>query len=147
MSIILTILLAAQGQAASLPAWMEGCWEQRTGERWTVECWTAPRGGMMMGSSRSGIGEILSEWETIQIVREDTDDPAVPQMTFWAAPGGQNRTMFVWIPSTEPGVTFVNQAHDYPQRIRYWREGRDLVAEISLGDGSKSRRWRYSPSD
>jgi hypothetical protein len=40
-------------------------------------------------------------------------------------------------------VTFVNAVHDYPQRIRYWREGEEMFAEISLADGSKPVRWRY----
>jgi hypothetical protein len=52
---------------------------------------------------------------------------------------------FVWVrDSKEPGITFVNAAHDYPQRIRYWRDGRDLMAEVSLADGSKAQRWRYA---
>jgi len=40
---------------------------------------------------------------------------------------------------------FENRDHDYPQRIRYWREGEVLMAEISLADGSKPMRWRYLP--
>ncbi|MGY4397037.1 hypothetical protein ACVWZA_002228 [Sphingomonas sp. UYAg733] len=35
-------------------------------------------------------------------------------------------------------------AHDYPQRIRYWREGKILNAKISLSYGSKRMRWSYS---
>jgi hypothetical protein len=42
-------------------------------------------------------------------------------------------------------VTFLNAEHDFPQRVRYWREGRELVAEISLKDGTKAQRWRYVP--
>jgi hypothetical protein len=50
---------------------------------------------------------------------------------------------FGWSPSNEAGVTFFNVAHDYPQRIRYWREGDVLNAEIALKDGSKPMRWVY----
>lgn len=139
--------IAAEGlPTPDLPAWMAGCWESRTGERWTEECWTAPRGNMMMGSSRTGSGGVLLEWETMQIFREETDDPAIPKMVFWGSPRGENRTRFDWAPANVPGVAFTNAGHDYPQRIRYWREGRELVAEISLADGSKPRRWRYSPA-
>ena len=140
------ILAAAMATAAApqLPEWMAGCWELRSQERWTEECWSSPRGGMMIGYSRSGTEDIVSEWETMQIVREDTDDPAVVKLGFWAAPGGVKRTLFAWVPVREAGVTFVNLANDYPQRIRYWREGADLMAEISLEDGSKPQRWRYS---
>lgn len=140
---ILSIALLLAAADPKLPDWMAGCWEQRSGESWTEECWTIPRAGMMMGSSRNGSGDQLRDWETMQIVREDTDDPAVAKMRFHGAPRGQNRTSFDWVPSKEPGLSFVNAAHDYPQRIRYWREGEDLMAEISLLDGSKPRRWRY----
>ena len=145
MWLLVAAVLATGSEAAALPAWMAGCWEQRSGERWTEECWTGPRGGMMIGSSRSGEGDRLDEWETMQIIIEETDDPAIPRMAFWGSPRGVNRTIFVWVPAAEAGVTFVNAGHDYPQRIRYWREGRELVAEIALQDGTKARRWRFAP--
>lgn len=40
-------------------------------------------------------------------------------------------------------IEFANPAHDYPQRIRYWREGNRLKARISLMDGSKAEDWDY----
>lgn len=147
MSLFFALAIAA-GQpveAPGLPAWMAGCWEQRTGEKWTEECWTAPRAGIMLGSGRSGTGETLREWEVMQIERVDTDDPAIARMTFYGGPRGQNRTPFVWIGGDSKSVTFVNESHDYPQRIRYRREGRELVAEIALKDGSKAVTWRYKP--
>ena len=133
----LSLLLLAAAQP-ELPAWMAGCWEHRSGERWTEECWTIPRAGMMMGSGRSGSGEVMRDWETMQIVLD-----AKAGMAFWGAPKGQGRTAFSWTKAAEPGLTFVNPGHDYPQRIRYWREGEELVAEVSLLDGSKPSRWRY----
>ncbi len=141
---IFAAVTAATSQTPDMPHWMAGCWEQRSGERWTEECWSSPRGAMMIGYSRSGEGGILAEWEVMQIIHAETDDPAIPSMTFWAAPSGLKRTMFAWSPSKEPGVTFVNQQNDYPQRIRYWREGEHLMAEIASADGSRARRWRYS---
>ena len=42
-------------------------------------------------------------------------------------------------------VEFANPAHDYPQRIRYWRQGKLLMAEVSKMDGSKALRWNYRP--
>ena len=143
------LLMLAQAAAAvaepQLPTWMTGCWEQRSGENWTEECWTAPRGGMMIGSSRSGRGDRLTEWETMQVILRSTPDATVPPMAFWASPGGQSRTMFGWSPVAGQGVTFTNPQHDYPQRIRYWREGEELLAEISRMDGSNARRWRMKP--
>jgi predicted NAD/FAD-dependent oxidoreductase len=81
----------------------------------------------------------------LRIVHAETDDPAIPWMTFRAMPAGGPPTEFHWVHSAEPGLTFLNAAHDYPQRIRYWRDGRFLMAEIAAADGTKARRWRYSP--
>ena len=143
MWLILTALLANPTAQPVLPVWLAGCWEQETGDSWAEECWNDPRAGIMMGSGRSGSGERLESFEVTQIELADTGDPAAPKMTFYGAPGGQNRTSFTWVPSSEKGVTFVNQSHDYPQRIRYWREGEELIAEVALKDGSKAMRWRY----
>lgn len=145
MWLLMAAILANAAEAPGLPEWMAGCWEQRSDERWTEECWSDPRGGTMIGYSRTGAGAVLTEWETMQIMVEETDDPAIPKMVFWGSPKGANRTMFVWMPGTETSVTFVNAGHDYPQRIRYWLDGRDLIAEIALQDGTKARRWRFTP--
>jgi hypothetical protein len=137
--------LAAPGpDIPALPAWMSGCWESEAGGLWTEECWSEPRGKMMIGHSRTGSGERAHQWESMQLLLEDeTDDPAVVRLAFWAAPQGVNRTMFAWAASKQPGLTFYNLENDYPQRIRYWRDGEALMAEIALADGSKARRWRY----
>ncbi len=130
--------LAAAGAQPELPAWMAGCWEQRQGERWTEECWTTPRAGVMLGSGRSGTGDRLQSWEVMQIMQ----DPNVG-MAFWGAPSGRDRTSFGWTADGGEGVTFINATHDYPQRIRYWREGDMLNAETSLVDGGRPMRWTY----
>lgn len=144
--LVLTFAAGAAPVPASrpeLPSWMAGCWVQDAGTAWTEECWTAPRGGMMMGSGRTGDGERVRSWETMQIVRQERgEDGSVVPLAFWGAPFGSGRTMFAWTPS-EAGVTFVNAAHDYPQRIRYWRDGDMLMAEIARADGGKPMRWRY----
>ena len=140
----IAIAAAAPSEAPALPVWMAGCWEMRTEQRWTEECWSKPRGKMMIGYSRSGTSDRVDEWESMQLILEDeTDDPAVVRLAFWASPGGVNRTMFAWAPSKDPGVSFYNAKNDYPQRIRYWRDGADLMAEIAMADGSNTRQWRY----
>ena len=145
MSLAAALLIAVE--EPKLPGWMAGCWEQRSGEKWTEECWTAPRAGIMLGSGRSGTGGVLGSWEVMQIEVVETGDPAVSPVTFYGAPGGKNRTPFAWLRgSKEPGMTFINAGHDYPQRIRYWREGEELRAETSLIDGTKAMRWRYRRS-
>ena len=51
------LLMLAQAAVTPLPmpAFLSGCWEQRTeAGRWTEECWTDTRGGLMIGSGRDG---------------------------------------------------------------------------------------------
>ena len=137
---ILVSAMALQAAAQpELPGWMAGCWEQREASGWTEECWTSARAGIMLGSSRSGTGERLELWEAMQI------ELTASQMGFWASPNGAKRTRFAWVPGPQAGVTFVNTDNDYPQQVRYWRDGPDLMAEISMADGSKRHSWRFKP--
>lgn len=137
-------LLGAAPPDVSDLGWMAGCWEQRDGDRWTEECWTAPRGGLMLGSSRTGRGDTILEWETLRIERDvPNGEGPVVRLAYFAAPGGRAWTRFAWSSNEGPGVTFYNVANEYPQRIRYWRDGDQLMAEIALEDGGKPRRWRF----
>lgn len=143
-------LIGASAPPAKLPGWMAGCWMDTQGNRWTEECWTAPRAGIMIGSGRSGSGDALESWETMQIVLDASaagTGKRVP-LAFFGAPRGEGRTMFVWKPGAGEGegVGFENPAHDYPQRIRYWREGERLMAEISRIDGTRAMRWSFRRS-
>lgn len=128
---------AAAPEVAALPGWMAGCWIDERADRWTEECWTTARAGSMLGAGRSGKGAALRNWEAMQILQSGDG------VAFWAAPDGAGRTRFAMISSTASEVVFANPAHDYPQRIRYWREGDMLNAETALADGSKAMRWRY----
>lgn len=140
MSLVLalTLLNAAAAADDDLPGWMAGCWTGDDGGAWSEECWSAPRGGSMMGHSRSGRGTELSMWEATQIMRE-----ADGTVTFWASPRGAARSPFPIVSRGAAEIVFANPAHDYPQRLRYWREGDTLHAEISLADGSKPYRFRF----
>lgn len=142
------VAAAVPASAQEMPTWMAGCWEMRDGEGWADECWMSPRGGIMLGASRSGKGNGIGSWEATQIMLESTDasDSEAVEMTFWASPNGVGRTPFTLAPSALPGVTFVNLENEYPQRIRYWRDGELLKAEISLADGSDAMRWTFSPA-
>ena len=54
-------------------------------------------------------------------------------------------TMFPAIAEGVRDISFANPDHDYPQRIRYWREGRLLMAETAKMDGSQTQSWTYAP--
>lgn len=125
---------------APLPAWMTGAWEMKNGERWGDEYWTPPRGKTMLGAARVGRGERLIVWESTRIGYDEAG-----QLAYWAMPRGAPATKFTAIEQTPTSITFTNTAHDYPQRVRYWREGRQLKAEIAMLDGSRAVTFSYAP--
>lgn len=102
----------------------------------------APRGGVMLGAGRAGSGDRLTEWEATQII-----PGADGKLVYWASPGGGARVAFAEVSRGPREIVFASAAHDYPQRIRYWREGAVLNAETSLLDGSKAMRWVYQRAD
>ncbi|MEI4506586.1 DUF6265 family protein [Sphingopyxis sp. CCNWLW253] len=136
----LALLLVAASPAAKVDdlAWMAGQWASEANGRWTEEYWTGPRGGMMLGASRSGQGDALREFEFIRIARGD--DGA---LAYIAMPQGGAPVAFRLVRHDKTSATFENAAHDYPQRIAYARAGDTLTATISAIDGSKPRRWTY----
>jgi hypothetical protein len=121
-----------------LPDWMAGMWTNQDGQKWSEEHWLAPRGNMMLGSSWSGHGGDLKFWEQMRIVRE-----ADGAIAFWAVASDQKPVRFVARNVGPQSITFENAEHDYPQRIRYWRTGKVLNAEISNIDGSDLVQFRF----
>ena len=139
MNIIALLVAASPAQAPALPAFMSGCWNLVEGDHWTQECWMEPKGGLMLGASREGVGDKLTSWEQLRV-----EAPAGEQPVYFASPSGRAPVPFKATKVTASDVEFTNAAHDYPQRIRYELKGDKLEAEISLIDGSKPVRWAYT---
>lgn len=139
---MMALLMLAEAAAASpmpLPAFLSGCWEQRTeAGRWTEECWTDTRGGLMIGSGRSGNGDSIRDWEWMRIERGPDGS-----VIFYGSPKGATPVGFKATEGNSKSITFVNAAHDYPQRVRYVVTESGLDAEVSLADGSKPNKWSY----
>ena len=140
---MIAFLLLAEAATATatvpMPAFLAGCWEQRTeAGRWTEECWTGPRGGLMLGSGRDGKGDTIRHWEWMRIERAADGTP-----TFYGSPKGAAAVGFKAVESDAKSITFVNAGHDYPQRVRYAVTDSGLDAEISLTDGSNPNKWSY----
>ena len=139
-ALLLVAAPVAADPPAPLPGWMAGAWEMRAGEIWIDEFWTPPRGGIMIGAGRTGKGDALRMFEHTRIVRKPDGS-----LSFFAQPRGLPPTEFAMSGSGADWIEFANPAHDYPQRIRYWREGRSLKARTALMDGTKVEQWSYAP--
>ena len=134
-----TILVLAAAAAEPDFSWLAGCWEEQSGGgAWSEECWTAPRGGMLMGSGRGGKGDATTSYEFMRIARGDDGSWA-----FWGSPGGAAPVAFRLVEARAGTARFENPDHDYPQTITYRIEGDELVATISWVDGAKLQTWRY----
>ncbi|MCA0211238.1 MAG: DUF6265 family protein [Proteobacteria bacterium] len=140
MAMAAAAVLAAASPAAKVDdlAWMAGQWSREEGERWTEESWTFPRGGVMLGHSRSGRGDALREFEFLRIAAGADGVPA-----YIAQPGGGAPVAFGLVRHGTTSATFENAAHDYPQRIHYARDGETMTATISAIDGSKAISWTF----
>lgn len=136
--LLLTGLVPPPARVGDL-AWMSGRWQTAAADgSWTEEVWSEPRGGMMLGYSRSGRGETLGEFEFIRL---QAGEDRVP--VYLAQPGGRPPVPFRLTWRQDTMATFENPAHDFPQRIVYRRAGDTMVATISALDGSNAMRWTY----
>ena len=84
-----------------------------------------PRGGAMLGMSRTTRGDSVVEYEHLRIFERGG------RTVYAAMPSGQSAAEFETATTGDSLVTFENPAHDFPQRIIYRRRGADsLVARI-----------------
>jgi hypothetical protein len=135
----LALLLAGQSAPAPQVAdlgWMSGHWQTADGA--TEEDWSAPRAGMMLGTSRTIRTGVAREYEFLRI---QAGADGVP--VYWASPNGVPPVGFRLSRAGPASATFDNPGHDYPQRIVYRRDGEALVATISAIDDSHATSWTY----
>lgn len=94
-----------------------------------------PRGGAMLGMSRTTASGVMREFEFLRIAMVDG------VVTYLAQPGGAAVTPFAASAITDSSVTFANPAHDFPQRIIYRRRagGDSLYARIEGTRGTSVR--------
>jgi hypothetical protein len=123
--VIVSAPLAQPAAAQSYPldhaSWLAGCWEARTGGRVTMEMWLPPAGGMMIGGSRTTMGDTTREFEHLRLVVKDG------RLIYTAIPSGQRETAFTSTTVSDTLLVFENLQHDFPQRIIYRRRGTDSV--------------------
>ena len=103
-------------------AWLQGCWRAAGAEAGSVEQWTAPAGGTMLGLSRTVKGGKTVAHEFLQI-----RETAPGKLAYIAMPSGQATTTFGLAEASASHAVFENPAHDFPQRVIYRRDGDSIL--------------------
>ena len=113
--------------------WMAGCWERIEGDLVVEEHWLGPRGGLMLGVSRTLRAGRAVAYEYLRISEQD----GVPVLV--AQPSGQAVTAFRSVTIHDSLAVFENPQHDFPKRIVY-RPGPDSLWARIEGDADTSAR-------
>lgn len=129
----LALILAMAPVHAQEFDWLAGHWCNATSE----ELWLPERGGLLLGLNRSEHGSRTG----FEFLRIEIDASGV---RYQAQPGGRPPTAFELADTGARSVEFRNPAHDYPRRIRYWRDGNDLHATIDDGDGGREIQFTWT---
>ena len=113
-------------------AWLAEAWVGTRRTSSIEERWSPPKGGAMLGVSRTvNKGGKMTGFEYLRIVERDGG------LVYVAQPGGKSSTEFVLTKLDNQRAEFVNPRHDYPQRIVYElsKDGA-LTASIGFAKGS-----------
>ena len=99
-----------------------------------------PRGGTILGMSRTVRGDTLVEYEAVRM--EERGD----SLFYVANPSRQSQAQFLATSSTDSSIVFENPHHDFPKKISYFRVGADSVVARVEGELSGKNRvleFRY----
>ena len=129
--LFLPTLVSADGSSSSEFGWLAGCWvtpDNRAQEVWVIDDKQSLVGfAVSIKDSKLGSYELLS-------IKQDEDGSWV----YTAHPSGQKPASFRAEEMAESSVVFANPDHDFPQEIRYLRDGERLTATISMLGGVDS---------
>jgi hypothetical protein len=120
-------------------SWLSGCWAQPRVNGLVEEQWMTPRGGSMLGMSRTVIGGKTVEYEFLRITVVGS------ALAYVAKPSGQAEATFPVKAIEDGAVVFENLAHDFPQRIIYRRTAEGAVTARIEGTVNGETRGRDFP--
>ena len=147
----LMVVAVAAGTRAGVPtqtqassdverlSWLAGCWTQPRTNGLVEEHWMTPRGGSMLGMSRTVVGGKMVEYEFLRIA------VVGGTLAYVAKPSGQAEATFPVKSIDDGAVVFENLAHDFPQRIIYRRTPDGAVTARIEGTVKGEARGRDFP--
>ena len=149
LMIAVAVLGAVLGRVSQAPkpsladlAWMAGSWSGTQGPVQMEEHWTAPKGNSMIGMHRDVANGKTRLFEFLRIEQQGD------QIVYLSMPNGRApATPFPLTDVTGTRVVFETPAHEFPQRIIYWKDGADLRARIegTMNGKAGSQEWTWAP--
>jgi len=124
-------------------AWLAGSWAGSDGRNDHEEHWTAPKGGAMVGVHRTVRDGRMVEFEFLRIEEQKET------LVYLSMPNGRSPATPFTLTSIEgQRAVFENSAHDFPQRVIYWKDGEALRARIegAVDGKTRSMEWRWTRS-
>ena len=122
-------------------AWLSGAWvaTRSTGSS-VEERWGPPRGGSMLGTSRSvNTSGKMFAFEYLRVVERERG------LVYIAQPGGAAPTEFLLTELSPTKAIFENPRHDYPKRILFELSAKDrLTTTIGFIKGGTPRRFEFA---
>lgn len=121
--------------------WLSGAWvaTRSTGSS-VEERWSPPKGGSILGTSRSvNTSGKMFAFEFLRVVERDGG------LVYIAQPGGATPTEFVLTELGPKRAVFDNPRHDFPKRIVYELSGKGvLTATIGFMKGGTPRKFEFA---
>jgi hypothetical protein len=136
----LLLLLQAGARPPDLD-WLAGYWLSCDDGTEVSETWSDRRGTIMLGSSLTLLADGSSTHEQMRIAFDFSSGPDW-RVFLTAQPHAQPPATFRLVRHGDREAVFENPEHDFPKRIRYWREGDRLLARIEGEDG-RSAEWDF----
>lgn len=118
-------------------SWLGGCWQTADGA--TREEWIIADATHAFAVNYTLKEDMLVFHEHARI------DKREGKWTFNAYPNGIGPSSFPYEDKGDTHITFVNVLHDYPQVIKYARDGENLKATISKLGGGNPYSWDFVP--
>ena len=139
------LLLLATAALAQAPArvrsleWMIGTWVSESPRGTVTESWIGPGNGTLVAVNLTALRDGRDTHEFLRIAGTANG------LSYFAGPDGIKPVEFALKELGAQRVVFENTAHDFPQRILYWRDGPALVARIegTAGGRQRSEEWRF----
>ena len=141
MIITIALLFARTADAQAVPNWLAGYWLSCETKEQVSETWVSGSTQVMLGSGITMSGGKVN-FELMRIGKGTNSG-----LSFFASPDGAPPTEFALKSQDATRVVFENLAHDFPQRVIYASDGKNLTARIEgkMNGRDQAMDWRYAP--